>query len=203
VLQPPDPGVVLGVREGTTKDELRRRIGEGTLEECLHYESVKCGDMVFCPAGTLHAAVPPMVMVEIQQSSDTTYRVYDWNRVGLDGKPRELHVEQALEALDLAPRRGLTPEPTPVAETPFRRELLVDCDKFAVSRWTVASDAPRGKRADEFEALVCIGGDGEIATEGAPPVRIALGDTILVPACVPDYSIRAASEMTLLHTVGK
>jgi len=97
-----DPGadIYVGLKRGVTRAEFERRTADGTVAECFHRIEVQRGDAMFLPSGRVHALGAGSVLFEIQQNSDTTYRVFDWNRVGLDGKPRELHVEQALESID-------------------------------------------------------------------------------------------------------
>ena len=92
--------LILGLRQGTTKKEFKESLETEKIEECLNYISVKTGDVVFIPAGRVHAITPGLVINEIQQNSDVTYRVYDWGRVGFDGKPRDLHIEKSLEVIN-------------------------------------------------------------------------------------------------------
>jgi mannose-6-phosphate isomerase len=96
------PGAELyaGLRRGVTRAEFERRINDGTVADCFHRLPVKPGDVMFLPSGRVHAIGAGLVILEIQQNSDTTYRVFDWNRPGLDGQPRELHVEQSLQCID-------------------------------------------------------------------------------------------------------
>src|SRR6266568_2844204 len=96
------PGAELyaGLRRGATRAELERQIQEGTVADCFHRVAVKPGDVMFLPSGRVHAIGAGIVVFEIQQNSDTTYRVFDWNRPGLDGKPRELHIPQSLASID-------------------------------------------------------------------------------------------------------
>ena len=202
VLAPPERGLVLGLETGVTRERLAEAVREGRVEGCLHFESVKAGDLVFCPAGVVHASTPPMVFVEIQQNSDVTYRVYDWGRVGLDGKPRELHVEQALETIRFEPVSGLIAPPMPISSQPLVREGLVDCDKFAVERWRVEATCERGDRPDAFEVLICVEGEGAVdAPEGR--ARLRKGDTVLIPAGVRAYTIRVDTPMKLLRAVAR
>jgi mannose-6-phosphate isomerase len=99
-----EPGACLyvGLRQGATREEFERRIADGTVAECFHRVAVKVGDVMFLPSGRVHALGGGIVLFEIQQNSDTTYRVFDWNRVGLDGRPRELHIAQSLASIDFS-----------------------------------------------------------------------------------------------------
>ena len=203
VLEPPEEGIVLGVKPGTSPQAFEQLVRSGRVEECLNYERVAAGELLYCPAGTVHAITPPMAMVEIQQNSDTTFRVHDWGRVGLDGKPRELHVERALEVVRLEPRHDLRPRPARVASIPFVRDQLLDSAKFAVDRWTVQHEAKVAARAGQFEILICLQGAGAILTGDGPPTTLSLGDTVLAPACLRDYVLAPESPLALLRVVGK
>ena len=96
----PDAELYVGLKHGVTRGDFERRIGDGSVAECFHRARVRAGDSMFLPSGRVHAIGAGLVIFEIQQNSDTTYRVFDWNRVGLDGKPRELHVPQSLASID-------------------------------------------------------------------------------------------------------
>ena len=96
----PDAELYVGLRRGVTRVEFERKIAAGTVAECFHRVKVRAGDAMFLPSGRVHALGAGLIIFEIQQNSDTTYRVFDWNRVGLDGKPRELHIAQSLASID-------------------------------------------------------------------------------------------------------
>ena len=96
----PEADIFAGSKRGVTRDEFERKTGDGTVAECFHHLVVKPGDVMFLPSGRVHALGAGSVLFEIQQNSDTTYRVFDWNRVGLDGKPRDLHIPQSLASID-------------------------------------------------------------------------------------------------------
>ena len=96
----PDADIFVGLKSGVTRDRFEQKIGDGSVADCLHRIETKPGDAIYLPSGRLHAIGAGNVIFEIQQNSDTTYRVFDWNRVGLDGQPRELHLEQAMLSID-------------------------------------------------------------------------------------------------------
>ncbi len=194
-LDPPDYGkteawVVLGAHEGAKiysglkrgfdRQALTRELNRGTCELCLHQFEPRPGDCVFIPAGTVHALGEGLLIYEIQQSSDTTFRLFDWNRLGADGKPRPLHIEQALEVIDFD-RGGVSPV-EPIAEDHEGVEMLVRSDKFVLRRWTITS--PQLLSTDRRCHLVSVV-EGELEVEGDPcgePLR--RGSTILVPAAL-------------------
>ena len=195
LLAPPDRGVQIGLEPGASLERLRDALAAGRLEEWLRYEPAAAGDMVFCPAGVVHAAMPPMVFAEIQQNSDVTYRLHDWGRVGLDGKPRELHVKQALDAIcSDAPERSYV---TRASDQPFQR--MVDCDKFVVDRRRLGKGEATVKLDGRFVVAVAVSGAGRIAGLEGPAVRFRAGDTVLLPAAMNEATVRAGTALTWLE----
>ncbi len=96
----PDAHLIVGLKKGVTRDQFEKAITAGTVEECVHHFRVAAGDSILVHSGQVHAIDAGNLILEIQQNSDTTFRVYDWGRVGLDGKPRQMHVEQSLRSID-------------------------------------------------------------------------------------------------------
>jgi mannose-6-phosphate isomerase len=125
-----DPGAVVyaGLKPGVTRRDLQLAIQQGTTETCLHTLHPKRGDCIFIPAGTVHALGAGLIVAEIQQASDCTFRLYDWNRVDASGNPRPLHIEQALEVIDF--ERGPVAHATRIATNVAGQSVLVDCDRF-------------------------------------------------------------------------
>jgi mannose-6-phosphate isomerase len=197
-----DPGadIYVGLKRGVTRAEFERRIADGTVAECFHRVEVKRGDAMFLPSGRVHALGAGSVLFEIQQNSDTTYRVFDWNRVGLDGKPRELHVAQAMESIDFADfepglvlRGGATGDP-PI---PIVRHELFD-----VALWRV----PQGKPARFKGASATVIG----LVEGDLTVQSASGDAALrpggfcvVPASAGEFTVAAGADAKFLLAEAK
>jgi mannose-6-phosphate isomerase len=176
-----DPGSVLyaGLVPGVDRGAFEAAIAGGDVERTLHRREVRAGDVVFVPAGTAHAIGGGILLAEVQQSSDTTYRVFDWNRVGADGRPRPLHVEQALASIDFS-RAG-----EPVFGPPRSSRPGVMCPEFTMellapeevaAGCTLSSSGP--------VALMGVGGGGSaVVRAGDASRRIGLGETLLVPAC--------------------
>ena len=191
-LDPPDLGkteawVVLaadagstiyaGFREGVTKAAFTAAIAEGRVEECLHQFHPRVGDCVFIPAGTVHALGAGLVIAEIQQASDTTFRLFDFNRVDAEGNPRALHVAESLAVIDYE-RGPVAPQnPQPLAAD---RERLVECDKFVLDRWTLDQARIIGGD-DRFHVLAVLEGAIEVAGDPAG-TPLAMGDAGLLPA---------------------
>lgn len=167
------------------RDMLRQAIAAGELEALLHHFQPRVGQCVFLPARTVHALGEGLLVVEVQQSSDLTFRLYDWNRVGADGRPRRLHIEEGLEAIDyrqgrIEPHR---PQPTPRPHV----ERLVECEKFILDRWQFQAPQPAG--GDRRCHLVTVL-DGTIALEHDPSRKpLVLGDTALLPAAAGTIEI--------------
>ena len=153
-----DGPVYAGLRPGTDASSVRDAVRSGRFEELLVRHDLKAGEVVFIPGGLVHAIGDGVRLYEVQQSSDTTFRLYDWGRVGADGRPRELHVEQALLALDLDLQ---APEPCASLDTPF----------FSFSQTRLSGEMPAGCAADEFLAVRSAKGafslDGEEFASGA------------------------------------
>jgi mannose-6-phosphate isomerase len=127
--------IYAGVSEGVEREAFARLLEEGRVEEALPRLPVRKGESIFIPSGRLHAIGADTVIAEIQQNSDTTYRVYDWNRLGLDGKPRELHVEQSLRSIDFSDHAP--------ALQPVGTQVVADCPYFRVAKGEAARSLPR------------------------------------------------------------
>lgn len=171
-----DPGsrIYAGLRSGVDRRELERSIAEGCITECLHWFQPNAGDCVFIPAGTVHALGAGLVVAEIQQASDTTFRLYDWDRVGPDGMPRPLHVQQALDVIDYE-TGPVRPEPLPMPDGPAIQRL-VECDKFILERRAFHTSQRLGE-GDGFHLVAVVGGRFSVADATLSP-----GDVMLLPA---------------------
>ncbi|MEA3187753.1 MAG: mannose-6-phosphate isomerase [Chthoniobacter sp.] len=179
--------IFAGVKPGTSREVFEQALADGTVETQVHRVQVKAGDTMFIPSGRIHAIGAGNLIVEVQQNSDTTYRVFDWNRVSIDGKTRELHVGQSLRSIDFD-------DVAPALQTPAG-DLLVECEYFRVERWML--DAPRVATAPgQFAIFTCL--DGVVECGGA---KFAAGDFFLVPATVENCEIKAQSgSATVLRT---
>lgn len=180
VILAADPGstIYAGLKPGVDRKQLADAIRQGTCERLLHSFQPKRGDCIFIPAKTVHALGGGLLVAEIQQSSDTTYRLYDWNRVGPDGKPRPLHLEQGLEVVDFT--RGLVESQVPQPTTLPWATRLVECDKFVLDRWELDECQPIG--GDGRCHIVCVL-EGQLAIEGDPlQMPLQRGGTAILPA---------------------
>jgi len=183
----PNAEIFVGLRKPMTRDQFEDALHSGTVADCVHAIQMKSGTAMFLPSGRFHAVGAGNVLVEVQQNSDTTYRVFDWNRVDDQGKPRQLHVDQALQCIDF---NDVAPEPiTPTGELLVRHEL------FEVQKWNIDSArdlAPLG----QFAIVLCL--TGALQCTG---VDFTPGDFFLVPASLQDRSIHPRSEGTSLLRV--
>jgi mannose-6-phosphate isomerase len=195
-----EPGaeLILGVKAGATPAAFRQAIEQNRLEPYLHRVPVRAGDHVCVPAGTLHAIMGGLLIAEIQQNSNTTYRVYDWGRVGADGKARPLHVDRALDVIDFQRVEPQIVPPALLAEEPgLRRELLCRNRYFTTERVTLAAGA-------EFRGT-CMGESLEIwgVIEGQATVHELTLDAVrfcLLPAALGKCVVTARTGATLLRT---
>jgi mannose-6-phosphate isomerase len=194
-----EPGarLVAGVHEGTTKESLRGALDDGSLEKSLAYVDVTAGDVVHVAAGTVHSLGPGLVIAEIQQSSDATYRIWDWERVGDDGKPRPLHVEHAINVIDFDRGPVGTVEPRVVDDGPCRREILDECEHFVIERVSAEESFEPVLPGDRFSILVCIEGEGGIVA-GGRRWSYSPGDTILLPAALGAVSVDTGGKSVFL-----
>ena len=175
-----DPGstIYAGLRSGVDRQQLADAIGQGTCEKVLHQFEAKAGDCLFIPAGTVHALGAGLLVAEVQQSSDTTFRLYDWNRLGPDGKPRPLHIEPGLAVVDFerGPVNPVQPQPTDRTWV----QQLVACEKFVMDRWDF--DKPQAIGGDDRFHIVCVL-QGAVRIERDPQsVPLSKGGTALLPA---------------------
>lgn len=181
----PEAYLMLGLRRGATREAFERARTEGALEPLLHTIPVKAGDYVFVPAGRLHAIGAGIVLLEVQESSDTTYRVYDWGRPGLDGQPRRLHAREALESIDFE-------DVEPHGQS-FRDRVgpLVSCPAFGVSVEKIepgqALELPR------FRMIYVLSGTGHLAGAEIHP-----GELWFLPAALERAVLEGTESLSVL-----
>ena len=183
----PNAELYVGLRASLTREEFRDAVKQRRVADCVHTVRVKAGDAMFLPAGRFHAVGGGNLLVEIQQNSDTTYRVFDWNRVDDKGKPRQLHVDQALQSIDFDDVAPQLIEP--------RGELLVKHELFEIQKWNL--DAPREiAPPGQFAIVCCLSGSVRSADVDLKP-----GEFFLVPASLQDRQVRPCESATLLLRV--
>jgi mannose-6-phosphate isomerase len=190
----PGAELYVGLKRGVTRADFERRIGDGTVAECFHRVPVQSGDAMFLPSGRVHAIGAGLVIFEIQQNSDTTYRVFDWNRVGLDGKPRDLHVPQSLASIDFNDFEPALVAGEEVAEQNFRSRELVNHPLFAVTQYQVTSSGSVQLGAGRMQIIGVVSGEVRVGE-----VVLRAGDFCLLPASLPAPELMAAAGTQFLR----
>lgn len=188
----PSAQLYVGLKRGVTRQEFERKIQSGEVADCFHRVSAKPGDAMLLPSGRVHAIGGGLVIFEIQQNSDTTYRVFDWNRVSLDGKPRDLHIRESLASIDF---EDFEPELIRAATEPSAARLLVRSPLFNVIVLSVEGSMPLF-----FGNLRIIGviHGRMIVTDGSNSVDLKAGDFCLVPANLKKAEARFESNTSFL-----
>ena len=189
----PDSYLYYGFSKEISREEFAHRIADETLLEVVRKVPVKKGDVFFIPSGTLHAIGPGILLAEVQQNSNVTYRIYDYGRLDTDGKPRQLHVEKAVDVTKLIPITESSPIPLPLSCP--QDELLASCTYFAVIRQQITSPRQYNGDAGYFHALMCVEGQGVLQTV-SEPLTIPSGATVFVPADSSAFTI--SGNLTLL-----
>jgi mannose-6-phosphate isomerase len=187
----PEASLIVGLQQGVTRAQFEQALSDGTLETCVHRFQVAAGDSILVRSGTVHAIDAGNLILEIQQNSDTTYRVYDWGRRGLDGKPRRLHLREALASI-------LWNQPEPqllrAAATPA---VLADCAEFRIRRLPLARRARLAFAAGQQPRLLHVIA-GHIQ-ETITSEELGRGDNILLPFA-GEFVFTAAEDSLLLVT---
>jgi mannose-6-phosphate isomerase len=181
-----DPGaeLYLGFRESITRDQFEKALLDGTAADHVHTVRVKTGDAAFLPAGRLHALGAGNLLIEVQQNSDTTYRVFDWNRVDDKGKRRQLHIDQALQCIDFDDVAPKLVEP--------QGELLLRNDLFEVQKWNLTASREISSKG-QFAIVCCLSGALRCGD-----IDLSPGGSFLVPASLSDQPLQPQREETNL-----
>ncbi|MCR5757504.1 MAG: class I mannose-6-phosphate isomerase [Selenomonas sp.] len=193
----PGASLLYGFKKKISKDEFQRRIADNTLLEVCNKVPVHKGDVFFIDAGTLHAIGAGILICEIQQNSNTTYRIYDYGRVGADGKPRELHVDKALDVTKLEPpTRGTKPLGDVDIFPNMEVKLLADCDYFKVYHANLKGESVLHAGEDSFQSLTVLEGALKLSC-GEEALNLAKGNTVFVPAGMGSYQVTGQAEFIL------
>lgn len=193
----PGASLLYGFKEKISREEFRRRIADNTLLEVCNKVPVHKGDVFFIDAGTLHAIGEGILICEIQQNSNTTYRIYDYGRLGADGKPRELHVDKAVEVTRLEPpARGRRPLADIDIFPDMDVKLLADCEYFKVYHGNLHGESYLHAGEDSFQSLTVL--DGALKLRyGQEFLTLAKGSTVFVPAGMGSYQLAGQAEFIL------
>ncbi len=191
-----DTKLISGFNKEINKETYLSNLNNGSLKEIMNYEDVKKDDVFFIPSGRVHAIGPGMLLVEIQQTSDTTYRIYDWDRIGVDGTPRELHTKEALDAIDFKKYDNY--------KTDYDSDLnkvneVINCEKFTTN--IVEFDKPLSKdieTLDSFIIYIAVEGNTIIVWDEGE-VKLYKGEAILVPAYLSQITLVPKTTSKLLE----
>ena len=186
--------LLYGFKDNISKEEFANRIADNTLLEVTNSVPVHKGDVFFIEAGTLHAIGKGILIAEIQQNSNTTYRIYDYGRVGKDGKPRELHVEKAKDVTNLCPAKAY-PETSVEQKDGYTSKLLSSCDYFTTYAIDVDSKAVLDADSTSFNSVLILEGEGKVV--GDDTVEFKKGDSIFVTAGTGKYAIEGKCKAIL------
>ena len=193
------PGSFLyaGFNKQITPEEYRQRVENGTIMEVLAKHSVKPGDVFFLPAGRVHAICGGILLAEVQQSSDVTYRIYDYNRLGMDGKPRELHTSLAAEALDYEVQSEYR---TVYRTRENRANHMIDSPYFSVRVTDISRPFHRClMKYDSFIISMCIAGDCHIRMRATGhEILLHQGHSCMIPAAIADYDVIPTGDHSLI-----
>jgi mannose-6-phosphate isomerase len=202
VILDAEPGSVIyaGLNKGVGPDELAAAIRSDDVEHLLHRVEPRQGDCILIEAGTVHAIGAGVLLAEIQEMSDATFRVYDWGRLGDDGKPRQLHIPQALESIDFdrGPVDPIVPLAEPIAGG-GASEQLSRSKYFALERLKLEQPAAVGSD-DRFTIMMCLSGTSEVE-QGGDRVRLDFGQTLLLPAGMGRCRISPRGKATVLTCI--
>ncbi len=195
----PGAQLFVGFRKGVSPQQFHWALANGTLEDLFERINVSAGDVFFVPAGTPHTIGPGMVLCEVQEYSDLTYRVYDYNRVDSKGRPRELHMEKALAVMNFGPTRGGKVAPIHQKRGPLKKMYCAACRYFAVEKWEFREAVSAETEGGHFDILIFLSGNGRICRGNDGPAYRA-GQAWLLPAALGAYQLLPQAQTSLLRT---
>jgi mannose-6-phosphate isomerase len=194
----PGAELFVGLKRGVTRAEFEKKISDGSVADCFHRVPVRAGDTMFLPSGRVHAIGDGLVIFEIQQNSDTTYRVFDWNRTGLDGKPRELHVPQSLASIDFNDFEPKLAGKNFTGDDKIKSRPLVRDKLFNVEHLEIKSGASVKLTPRKLQIIAAVRGELEVRSDSVP-VKLSAGQFCLIPASLGQTEILAKSDAVLLR----
>lgn len=190
-----DAQLVYGFKNEISSEEFKNAIENNTLMDVLNTVHVKKGDLFFIEAGTVHAIGKGTLIAEIQQNSNSTYRVYDYGRVGTDGKPRELHIKKAVDvSVTKPPKYDIKPMGKPIKNNGYTATLLTKCDLFTVHHYDIDDKIQLYTDETSFNHILVVNGNGKINN-----VNLKKGDSFFVPANYGAYEISGRCEVIITN----
>ncbi len=190
--------LLYGFKHNITKEEFRERIENNTLLEVTNSVPVKKGDVFFIEAGTLHAIGKGILIAEIQQNSNTTYRIYDYGRVGADGKPRQLHIDKAVDVTNLCPAKPY-PQSEPVDMGGWTKKRLAKCEYFTVDVINVDTSAALEADKSSFVNILVLDGGCVLSSDGNDAVELKKGDSVFIPAGLGKFELTGKCSAVMTH----
>lgn len=186
----PDAKLIYGLKPGVTKADFENAVMENQIGDCLNYINVKEGDFINIPAGMVHAICDGIVLAEIQQNSNVTYRIYDYNRKDQKGNYRPLHIEKAMQVInfDSGNRKLLYEGLEYEASDKVSMKILVANKYFCVELFSISGNIQQDTKNKKFHAFICIDREGKISYETGS-VKLHKGETVLIPSCIGKYII--------------
>ncbi len=183
-----DAKIICGMKENVKQEEVEEIIRNNKIKENLNYVDIKKGDSIYIPSGTIHAILGDTLICEIQQNSNLTYRVYDWDRVGKDGKPRELHIEKAIKVIDVETK------PSIIHTKKDESKVIVNSEFFKVEKVAVMDEYKDYSNKETFYIINIIEGEGKVCSK-ENEYSLKKGDSILIPANLGEYTIKGKLEI--------
>jgi mannose-6-phosphate isomerase len=194
----PDAEVLAGLKPGVTPEIFKHAIEDGTAEDCLRHVPVHAGEAIFVPAGTAHTIGAGLVLCEIQEYSDLTYRVFDYNRRDAQGRSRELHIDKALQVIRFGEQRGGKIIPARIARGGVTETYFIACRFFATEKWEFAARMDAATSPEHFDVLIFLEGRGSIQW-GGESVGYSPAQTWLLPATLGAYHLAPGERTSLLR----
>ena len=185
-----------GLNKEITPEEYAAKVADNTITDVLHDYDVHAGDVFFLPAGRIHSIGKGCFIAEIQQTSDITYRIYDFGRLGLDGKPRELHTELSKAAIDYT---VLPDYKTQYQSIKNQENEIVSCKYFTTSLYELDKEVTKDMSGlDSFVIAICVEGCGSLTDSEGNTVSLSQGETVLVPACSRSFTLRPEGSIKVI-----
>jgi mannose-6-phosphate isomerase len=199
VYAEPDASLIVGVHpDGRSRAETLALLKSPACETVLRRLPARRGDVFLIPAGTVHAITEGLLLYELQQNSDTTFRLYDWGRLGAQGNPRDLHIHEAAAVADIEAREGYRIPPVRVPHASHLEEYLVACPYFALLKWSGFQKPVTLATEGRFKVLTVLAGNAQLQPQTGDALRLAAGETALVPACHESVRIEAGPDAEIL-----
>lgn len=184
-----DAYLIIGLKEGVTKESFAEAIKNNTVEQCLNKLSVKNGDVILIRSGLVHAITAGVMVAEIQQNSDITYRIYDYNRPGIDGKPRQLHIEQSLDVIDFdAKADEAVAKGVCVMDGDNKITHYISTPYFEIDEYDIPHKKTDKTDGQRFVIFTCVKGKAVFKTAGSA-VTVSEGQSVFIPAAMGEFDI--------------